>query len=229
MIMDALSKPLFDNDHQHNVMNFEGRDIDVIKSAGNIWLYGATAMQAAGVPSHAHDGYSRHLGRVKHPDKIKITDTPFRFTSGNRNRSVLVSPKVVFDMLDKTSRGRNPIMTINFTEWLTENVLEGLSPLSWSPARFEKDKLEPVFRETIIVKDKNETEGDTDPLRPVGVYLPIRSRMPIRVDEVEFCLCTDERLGIGKCWCCGGVRIRSALPAAPYLGGMVIDEEDTLF
>lgn len=106
MLMDALNKPLFDDDYQHDVMNFDGRDIDVVKTAGNIWLYGATALEAAGVPTHKRDGYSSPLGRIDHPDKIKITDTTFRFTSGNRNRSVLISPNAVFDMLDKTSRGR---------------------------------------------------------------------------------------------------------------------------
>lgn len=229
MIMDALHKPLFGETHQHEVMTFEERDVDVIKTAGNIWLYGATALEAAGVPPRKKDGYSRHLGRIDHPDKIKIIDTSFRFTSGNRNRSVLVSPNAVFDMLDKTSRGRNPIMTIRFTEWLTENVLEGLPPSSWSPARKEQTKLEPVFRETITDTEKNEAGEELDPLRPIGIYPPMHQQVPIERDEIEFCLCTDERAGLGKCWCRGGVRIRRALPPKPYSGDLVVDEDDVPF
>ncbi|MEQ9695096.1 hypothetical protein [Shimia sp. SDUM112013] len=231
MIMDALNKPLFGDDHRHEVLTFNGKDIDIIKTANNIWLYGPSAMEAAGVPPRKKDGYSRPLGRIAHPDKIKITDTPFRFPSGNlnRNRSVLVSPQAVFDLLNKTHRGRNPIMTIQFTDWLTENVLEGLPPSSWSPARKEKTKLEPVFRETITEKDQSETGEELDPLRPVGLYPPMHIHTPIAQDEVEFCLCADERAGLGKCWCRSGVNIRGALPAEPYTGDLVIDDGDLPF
>lgn len=184
------------------------KDIDIIKTNGNIWLSGNQVMEVMGFNAAETKHTGRALSRIDHPDIIKITDTPFRFTDGRRNRGSLVSPRAVMIFCHSKTKGLNPIRANRFTEWMTEHLLDGHDAAYRSPAKQAVSRLEPVFREVIIAKHEIEDER-LDPMRPSGPYKHTFAPPLLRLDEVEFCEgkfinCPNRT----ACWCKrkGGIR-----------------------
>ncbi|MEP4039266.1 hypothetical protein [Pseudophaeobacter sp.] len=181
--------PLFVDDFIHSTHDANGATIDVIKTTGNLWFSGPAVMEAMGFQQDgAGGGYSRRLSRIKHPDIIKITETPFRFTDGRRNRGSLISPRAVHDFADKKVKGFNAIKSYAFLQWMTETLLSDGDENSWSPKRPAPIGLEPVFHKVTRVKDQNEHGEDLDPLRPSGEYHGLNHFGPLRIDEVVFAM-----------------------------------------
>jgi len=127
----------------------------------------------------------RALRRVDHPDIIKITNTPFRFSDGRRNRGSLISPRAVMMFAEGKVKDFNPIRSIGFTEWLTEQVLKGHDAAHWSPAVPPKQTIETVFRKVVKAIDEDSEGRPLDPLRPHGDYHGLLSCGPLREDEIE--------------------------------------------
>lgn len=227
---DDDGQPIFTDDFTHRVVSYDGEDLDVIETNGNLWLTGAQAAEAMGFPQHKSGGYGRMLQRIAPPDVIKIKDTPFRFTDGRRNGGSLVSPRAIFELAyGKKTQGQNPFKAWPFAEWIKETLLpDGTDAEAWSPARKAPETLEPVFRKVVTVVDEDEQGRPLDPLRPTAPYHGLADTAPIQSDEVEFCLCPFDWDGLGKCWCGGKGGVRSARPApfVPYDGDEVIDGED---
>lgn len=226
---DHDGNALFAEDHQHATINFGGTELDVIKTNGNLWLSGSETMQAMGFQQHKSGGHGRRLQRIDHPDIIKISDTPFRFSDGRRNRGSFISPRAVLKFAEGGTQGFNPIMANAFVEWMKETLFpNGSDAEALSPAKKHRVSLELVFHAIERVVDRDERGLELDPLRPVGVYLYAYDNSPLPFDEVEFCLCGDERDGLGKCWCRGRGGIRKSLlkPYIPYDGDEVIDLDD---
>ncbi|WP_171132534.1 hypothetical protein [Ruegeria sp. HKCCA5014] len=192
MRTDAIGRPLFDeSSFNHVILIFndlliDNHPINVITSGGRKWVYAPDALSAAGVPEAKSGGYSKTLGRIHDMDKVKIAETPFSFDDKRKDRGSLISPCAITALLHKTSRGRNPIATLGFVEWMNEHVMEGQSAEHWSPQK--PVGLEPVFREA---KHHQPTKDNTerDPLAPIGLYRWTNDNRPLGGDEVQFCLC----------------------------------------
>lgn len=228
-IVDDEGNTLFADTFDHSTHDANGVTIDVISTGGNLWLVGSDVLDAMGFTQHKSGGHSRRLKRTSHPDIIKIADTPFRFTDGRRNRGSFISPRAVMKYAEGKTQGYNPFKALPFIEWMNERLLtDGRDADGWSPAKEKPITLEPVFREVITAKDENEAGEPLDPLRPKGVYPMATVGDPIKHDEVEFCMCPEPWEGLGKCWCGGKGRIRSAIPVpyVPYNGDEVLDDED---
>lgn len=227
--VDHDGNALFTEDHEHATINFGGTEVDIIRTNGNLWLSGSETMEAMGFPQHKSGGHGRRLRRIDQPDIIKISDTPFRFSDGRRNRGSFISPRAVLKFAEGGTQGFNPIMANAFVALMEEYFFTNMSDAeALSPAKTKPVSLEPVFHSVERVCDRDERGMELDPLRPVGVYLYAYDNAPIAFDEVEFCLCCDERDGLGKCWCRGRGGIRSSIPKpyVPYDGDEVIDLED---
>ncbi|WP_170381900.1 hypothetical protein [Ruegeria atlantica] len=192
MRTDAIGRPLFDeNSFNHVTLIFndlliDNHSINVITSGGRKWLYAPDALSAAGVPEAKSGGYSKTIGRIHNMDKVKIAETPFSFDDKRKDRGSLISPCAITELLHKTSRGRNPIATLGFVEWMNEHVLEGQSAEHWSPQK--PRSLEPVFRKTKLPQPPQDTT-ERDPLAPIGLYRWTNDNRPLGGDEVQFCLC----------------------------------------
>lgn len=195
METDALGRPLFDDrSFHHSALIYEDQPINIVTTGGLKWLYAADALSAAGVPQEKSGGYSKTIGRLSDVDKIKIAETAFTFGDGRKDKGWLVSPRSISDLQHKTKRGRNPIKTTAFLEWLAEGPLEGHPTEHWSPAKPEPQA--PVFRE---VKLGHDEDGDKpfipDPMRPLGLYKHTNDKRRLRSDEVQFCLCQSKVCG----------------------------------
>jgi hypothetical protein len=107
-------------------------------------------MEAMGFePDGAGGGYARRLSRIDHPDIIKITDTPFRFTDDRRNKGSLISPRAFHRFAEGRVKGFNAIKTYAFLQWMDETLwTEGDDEIS-SPKRPIAAIIEPVFRKLI--------------------------------------------------------------------------------
>lgn len=188
-IVDHDGKPLFADDFTHSVYEVAGASIDVIETSGNLWLSGPSVMEAMGFqPDGAGGGYSRRLSRIDHPDIIKITDTPFRFTDGRRNRGSLISPRAVHRFAEGKVKGFNAIKAYAFLQWMDETLWTEGNDETWSPKRPIPSAIGPVFRKVIRVKDENQYGELLDPLRPTGPYHGLGHFGPLRRDEVEFAI-----------------------------------------
>ncbi|MGR3621046.1 hypothetical protein [Pseudophaeobacter sp.] len=229
--IDDDGQPIFTDNFIHEIIAFEENDFDIIKTNGNIWFNGSDVLNAMGFLQHKSGGQSRRLNRISHPDIIKISDTNFRFPDGRRNRGSLISPRAVLQFAEGGTQGFNQIKALPFVDWMTAAVLsDGLDAEAWSPARAAPVVLAPVFHKTEIAENKDEQGRELDPLRPIGIYPTTTDGAPIGPDEVEFCMCYDERAGVGNCWCRGKGRIREAvpLPFVLYAGDDVIDDGDQI-
>lgn len=222
---------MFTDDYQHSIFTYQDTDgpkeIDIIKTNENLWFSGNQVMEVMGfnVNETGHSG--RTLSRIDHPDIIKIKDTTFKFTDGRRNRGSLVSPRAVMFFVEGKTKGFHPIKAVGFSTWVTDSVLEGHDADHWSPAKRKIELLEPVFHK--VTYEKPENNPELDPLRPIGRYLPLVNMPPLRPDEIEFCLCEDERNGLGKCWCRRKGGIRTYVQQQIELAGepdCVIDDHD---
>lgn len=227
-IVDHDGNRLFTENFDHQVLDAEGTAIDIIETAGNLWMSAPAVLDAMGMMANGKGDHSRRLKRIEHPDIIKISDTPFRFTDGRRNRGSFISPRAVMTFAEGGTKGFNPIMANNFTAWLSDTLLADGTVDDWSPARRAPVSVEPVFRKVVNVDENTSTDGPLDPLRPRAGYHSFSASTAISVDEVEFCICTPSHWGLGTCWCNGKGGVRSALPVPfePYLGDDVIDDED---
>ncbi|EAQ45629.1 hypothetical protein MED193_08248 [Roseobacter sp. MED193] len=229
--VDDVGDALFTDDYEHAVTVYTdlsgNRNVDFIKTNGNLWLSASAVIEMVGLNAKDTKHTGRLLARLDHPDIIKIKDTPFRFTDGRRNRGSLVSPRAVKVLADGKTGDFNPIMATNFVDWLNEHLLAGQDMDHWSPAKRKIERTEPVFRK--VTHEKPHDHPELDPLRPVGRYLPLTNVPPLQVDEVEFCLCCDERTGLGKCWCRGKGGIKTYTQQQVELcdhHDSVIDEDD---
>jgi hypothetical protein len=208
--VDDDGEALFADEYEHACITYndfdENKDVDVIRTNGNLWLHASDVVSLMGMSTNDTGNTGRTLRRLNHPDIIKIKETPFRFTDGRRNRGSLVSPRAVMVFATGKTKGFNPIKANAFVAWMNDVLLERQDSDHWSPAKHEIDVLEPVFRE--VTYEQPEDNPELDPLRPVGRYLPLVNLPPLRSGEIEFCLCEDERTGLGKCWCHrkGGIR-----------------------
>lgn len=192
-IVDHDGIPLFVDEFTHTAHEVGGISIDVIKTNGNLWLSGPSAMEAMGFqPDGAGGGYGRRLSRIDHPDIIKITDTPFRFTDGRRNRGSLISPRAVHRFAEGRVKGFNAIRAYAFLQWMEETPWTEGDEETWSPKRPTPVSIEPVFRQVIRVTNENEFAESLDPLRPIGKYHGLGHFGPLRQDEVEFKIEADD-------------------------------------
>lgn len=227
-IVDQDGIPLFTEDFDYRLLDANGIPIDVITTNGNLWLSAPPVMEAMGMIANGKGDYARRLNRIDHPDIIRVSDTPFRFADGRRNRGSFISPRAVLKFAEGGTQGFNPFKAIPFVDWMKETLLTEGDAETWSPARKLPVAFEPVFHKVEKMKDQNETGQPLDPLRPVGLYLPMHSTLTLDSHELEFCLCATHREGLGKCWCGGKGGLRSALAASfePYMGDEVIDDDD---
>jgi hypothetical protein len=185
-IVDHDGIPLFVDDFSHTVHKVDGTSIDVLKTSGNLWLSAPAVMEAMGFqPDSSGGGFGRRLKRIDHPDIIKITSTPFRFTDGRRNRSSLISPRAVHHFAEGKVKGFNAIKAYAFLHWMDEAILTEGDEISWSPKRHAAVSVEPVFRKVIRARDVNEYGERLDPHRPSGRYHGLSHCGPLRHDEIE--------------------------------------------
>jgi len=202
---------LFAEDHEHKVLVYNDLDgdkeVDVIKTGGNIWFHASSAVELMGMSTDDAKNTARTLKRIDHPDIIKIKDTPFRFPDGRRNRGSFLSPRAIAVLAEKKTKNYNPFKALRFRDWMQDEILMGQPPKSWSPAKHEKSSFSPTFH--AVIKEQPEDHPELDPLRPIGLYLPMVNMPPLQPYEIEFCLCHDTRNGLGKCWCRrkGGIRV----------------------
>ena len=188
-IVDHDGRPLFADDFTHSVHEVAGASIDVIKTCGNLWLSGPSVMEAMGFqPDGVGGGYGRRLSRIDYPDIIKITDTPFRFTDGRRNRGSLISPRAVHRFAKGRVKGFNAIKAYAFLQWMEETLWTDGDEETWSPKKPISATIEPVFRKVIRVKDENQYGELLDRLRPTGPYHGLGHFGPLRYDEIEFAI-----------------------------------------
>lgn len=188
-IVDHDGRPLFADDFIHAFHEVAGVSIDVIETTGNLWLSGPSVMEAMGFqPDGAGGGYGRRLSRIDHPDIIKVTNTPFRFTDGRRNRGCLISPRAVHRFAEGKVKGFNAIKAYAFLQWMDETLLTDGDEETWSPKRPIRAGIEPVFRKVIRVKNENRYGELIDPLRPTGPYHGLGHFGPLRFDEIEFAM-----------------------------------------
>lgn len=186
-IVDHDGRPLFADDFTHSVHEVAGVSIDVIETSANLWLSGPSVMEAMGFqPDGAGGGYGRRLSRIDHPDIIMITDTPFRFTDGRRNKGSLISPRAVHRFAEGRVKGFNAIKAYAFLQWMDETLWTEGDEETWSPKRPIPASIEPVFRKVIRVRDENQYGELLDPLRPTGPYHGLGHFGPLRPDEIEF-------------------------------------------
>lgn len=192
-IVDHDGIPLFADSFSHTVHEFNGTSIDVIETNGNLWLSAPATMEAMGFrPDSSAGGFGRRLKRIDHPDIIKITSTPFRFTDGRRNRSSLISPRAVHRFAEGKVKGFNPIKAYAFLNWMDEAILTEGDAISWSPKRQDAASAEPVFREVIRATGENEYGEHIDPRRPAGSYHGLGHFGPLRHDEIEFAFASSD-------------------------------------
>lgn len=227
-IVDHDNIPLFTDQFDHKTLDANGISIDVISTNGNLWLSAPPVMEAMGMIANGKGDHSRRLGRIDHPDIIRVSDTPFRFADGRRNRGSFISPRAVLKFAEGGTQGFNPFKALPFVEWMEQELLKDGDAETWSPARKQSVVIEPVFHKIEKVKDQSEAGQALDPLRPVGLYLPMQRRRPLSAHELEFCLCPKHWEGLGKCWCGGKGGLRGAFAASfePYMGDEVLDEDD---
>lgn len=95
----------------------------------------------------------------------------------------------------------NPIMAVNFVEWMHDELLFGQDADHWSPAMRQAETLEPIFPKVFRTTKEDERYEPLDPLRLVGVDVPIAHQPQPLPDEVERCSWEYPRGGVGKCWC----------------------------
>ncbi|MDQ2091059.1 hypothetical protein [Marimonas arenosa] len=229
LLLDHHGYPLFGDVFHHRTETFGGAAIDIIETNGNIWFSGSDALNSMGFEPHRSGGQGRRLKRIEHPDIIKIADTPFRFADGRRNRGSFISPRAILKFADSKTQGFNPFKALPFAEWMKDIAISGGKDAeACSPARPPPTTQAPIFHAIEKVADKDEHGHDLDQQRPVGIYQHVADSRPILHDEIEFCLCSDERVGLGKCWCRGKGGIRSCLPPlrVVYEGDDVIDDGD---
>jgi len=188
-IVDHDGIPLFVDDFIHSAHDVDGIPIDVVKTSGNLWLSGPAVMEAMGFQQDgAGGGYARRLSRIDHPDIIKVTDTPFRFTDGRRNRGSLISPRAVHRFAEGRVKGFNAIKAYAFLQWMVETLWTEGDEETWSPKLSAPAPIEPVFRKVIRVRDENQYGEALDPLRPTGPYHGLGHFGPLRHDEIEFAM-----------------------------------------
>lgn len=212
-IVDLDGISLFVDDFTHTIHDVSGTSIDVIKTNGNLWLSAPAVMEEMGFQEDgAGGGYSRRLSRIDHPDIIKITDTPFRFTDRRRNRGSLISPRAIHRFAEGRVKGFNAIKANAFLQWMDETLLTGGDENTWSPARPAPASIEPVFRAVIKVTDENKFGEPLDPRRPFGNYHGLGHFGPLRHDEIEFVV--------------DGFGHPSPIQTVVVDDGVVIDEED---
>ncbi|WP_187429701.1 hypothetical protein ROLI_010560 [Roseobacter fucihabitans] len=230
--VDDGGAALFTDDYEHDVAIYNDFDsdktVDFIKTNGNIWFPASDVVELLGTNTNETGNTGRSLKRLDHPDIIKVKDTSFRFTDGRRNRGSFISPRAIMVFADGKTKNFNPIKANAFVAWMEDELLEGLDASHWSPAKREIELLEPVFRK--ITYEKPEDKPELDVLRPVGRYLPLINMSPLRPDEIEFCLCEDERNGLGRCWCRRKGGIRTYMQQQIEVAGepdCVIDDHDT--
>lgn len=186
-IVDHDGIPLFVDDFTHTIHDVDATSVDVIRTNGNLWLSGPAVMEAMGFQQDGGGGgYARRLSRIGHPDIIKITDTPFRFTDGRRNRGSLISPRAVHRFAEGRVQGFNAIKANTFLQWMEETLWTEGDEETWSPKRPVSATVEPVFRKVIRVRDENQYGELLDPLRPTGPYHGLGHFGPLRRDEIEF-------------------------------------------
>lgn len=198
MTLVMLCSPMLTNTPLSVYNDFDGdKTVDMIKTNGNLWLFASDVVGMVGLNAKDTKHTGRLLKRLDHPDNIKINNTPFRFNDGRRNRGSLVSPRGVIFLADGKRGAYNPIKATGFVDWMNQQLLCGYDSHHWSPAKHVIEQLGPIFRK--VSHEQPEDNPELDPLRPVGRYLPLVNLPPLQVDEVEFCLCVDERNGLGKC------------------------------
>lgn len=203
--------------------------LDVIETNGNVWFSAPQALALMGFTPHAKGGYHERLKRLCHLDVIKIKDTPFSFSDKRRNRGALISPRAVLEFANSKVPGQNTIASIAFVEWIYANLfIDEQDAIAFSPAKDGSPKIAPVFRSVVSAIDEDEQGRPLDPSRPVGLYAPMATIRTLAHDEGEFCLCNDERVGLGRWWCNsrGGFRFALPTPFVPYSGDMVVDDND---
>lgn len=213
--VDDDGQPIFTEDFIHKTIDHNGVSLDVIETNGNIWLSAPSVIDLLGLQANGKGDHSRRLRHIRHPDIIKITDTPFRFTDGRRNRGSLISPRAVLQFAEGKTQGFNPIKANNFVAWMSDHILSnGLDAEAWSPAVSTPVPLEPVFHKVIVAVDEDEAGRPLDQLRPAGEYHGLLGLGPLRVDEIEF---QFDDYGIGE---------QVDLNLDEVVGGLVIDYED---
>jgi hypothetical protein len=204
---------LFVDDFTHTIHHVSEMSIDVIKTSGNLWLSAPAVMEAMGFQEDgAGGGYSRRLSRIDHPDIIKITNTPFRFSDGRRNRGSLISPRAVHCFAEGRVKGFNAIKAYAFLQWMDETLIKDGDETTWSPRRPPHISLEPAFRAVIKVSDENEYGEPLDPLRAMADNHRIGHFGPLPHDEIEFYI--------------DGFGLPKPMKTVAVVDGAVIDEED---